>query len=163
MSRELLKRVLAECADDNSIWRISSELYCAILEYIETPEPEPVAWMSKTFPTTFAISEDIAQPARFFTPLYAEPVDQLAQIAALKHELQQADEDYVAVEEAYLQCQKDLYDETEKLSTIQSKLKPLTDEELDTLRQGQNNLNFVTLREFRVIARAVEKQHGITS
>ena len=31
----------------------------------------------------------------------------------------------------------------------------LTDEELDTMRQ-ESKLNFVTLREFRVIARAVE-------
>lgn len=39
--------------------------------------------------------------------------------------------------------------------------KPLTDEELDTLRQGAEKLNFVTLREFRIVARAVEAAHGI--
>lgn len=35
----------------------------------------------------------------------------------------------------------------------------LTDDELDKLRQPR--LNFVTLREFRIIARAVEQAHGI--
>ena len=33
----------------------------------------------------------------------------------------------------------------------------LTDEELDTMRQ-ESKLNFVTLREFRVVARAVEEK-----
>jgi hypothetical protein len=39
--------------------------------------------------------------------------------------------------------------------------KPLTDEEIDALRQGAQNLNFVTLREFKVVARAIERAHGI--
>jgi hypothetical protein len=40
---------------------------------------------------------------------------------------------------------------------------PLTDDECDKLRQDNGGqLNFVTLREFRVIARAVERAHGIT-
>lgn len=39
---------------------------------------------------------------------------------------------------------------------------PLTDEALDALRQGSQGLNFVTLREFRLIARAVEAKQGIT-
>lgn len=39
--------------------------------------------------------------------------------------------------------------------------KPLTDEEIDALRQSAQNLNFVTLREFKVIARAIERAHGI--
>ena len=41
------------------------------------------------------------------------------------------------------------------------KRKPLTDAEIDALRQGEDKLNFVTLREFRVIARAIERAHGI--
>ena len=41
------------------------------------------------------------------------------------------------------------------------KRKPLTDEDIDVLRQGEQRLNFVTLREFRVIARAIERAHGI--
>jgi hypothetical protein len=41
------------------------------------------------------------------------------------------------------------------------KRKPLTDEDIDALRQGEQRLNFVTLREFRVIARAIERAHGI--
>ena len=39
--------------------------------------------------------------------------------------------------------------------------KPLTDDDIDVLRQGEQRLNFVTLREFRVIARAIERAHGI--
>jgi hypothetical protein len=39
---------------------------------------------------------------------------------------------------------------------------PLTDEALDAMRQGNQGLNFVTLREFRLIARAVEARQGIT-
>lgn len=41
------------------------------------------------------------------------------------------------------------------------KRKPLMDEDIDALRQGEQRLNFVTLREFRVIARAIERAHGI--
>lgn len=45
------------------------------------------------------------------------------------------------------------------MSAIQ---KPLTDEELNSLRQSNGaELCFVTLRELRVIARAVEQAHGI--
>lgn len=41
---------------------------------------------------------------------------------------------------------------------------PMTDEQIDTLRQGDSGrLNFVTLRAFRAIARAVEAHHGITA
>ena len=42
-----------------------------------------------------------------------------------------------------------------------SKREPLTDDDIDVLRQGEQRLNFVTLREFRVIARAIERAHGI--
>lgn len=39
---------------------------------------------------------------------------------------------------------------------------PLTDEQLNNLRQAESGkLNFVTLLEFRIIARAVEAAHGI--
>jgi hypothetical protein len=39
---------------------------------------------------------------------------------------------------------------------------PLSDEQIDALRQQDNGaLNFVTLRQFRVVARAVEAKHGI--
>ena len=39
---------------------------------------------------------------------------------------------------------------------------PLTDEALDAMRQADNGqLNFVSLKEFRIIARAVERAHGI--
>ncbi len=39
---------------------------------------------------------------------------------------------------------------------------PLTGDQLDALRQQDNGaLNFVTLRQFRVVARAVEAKHGI--
>lgn len=47
------------------------------------------------------------------------------------------------------------------LYTAPPKRKPLTDEDIDALRQGEQRLNFVTLREFRVIARAIERAHGI--
>lgn len=50
----------------------------------------------------------------------------------------------------------------EPLYTAPPPRKPLTDEELTGLRQGKDKLNFVTLREFRVIARAIERAHGIT-
>lgn len=39
---------------------------------------------------------------------------------------------------------------------------PLTDAQLDALRQGESRLNFVTLREFRTIAMVVERALGIT-
>lgn len=45
----------------------------------------------------------------------------------------------------------------------QREREPLTDEQIDAMRQGQDRLNFVTLREFRVIARAIERAHGIRS
>lgn len=39
---------------------------------------------------------------------------------------------------------------------------PLTDAALDAMRQADNGqLNFVSLRAFRIIARAVERAHGI--
>ena len=44
---------------------------------------------------------------------------------------------------------------------LEQKRKPLTNDQLDTLRQAEGKLNFVTLREFRVIARAIEAAHGI--
>lgn len=47
------------------------------------------------------------------------------------------------------------------LYTAPPKRKPLTDEDIDLLRQGEQRLNFVTLREFRLIARAIERAHGI--
>ena len=47
------------------------------------------------------------------------------------------------------------------LYTAPPKRKPLTDDDIDALRQGEQRLNFVTLREFRVIARAIERAHGI--
>jgi hypothetical protein len=44
----------------------------------------------------------------------------------------------------------------------QPKREPLSDDELNSLRQRDNGkLNFVTLREFREVARAIEKAHGI--
>ena len=40
--------------------------------------------------------------------------------------------------------------------------KPLSEQELDAMRQADGGaLNFVTLRAFRVVARAVERAHGI--
>ena len=47
------------------------------------------------------------------------------------------------------------------LYTAPPKRKPLTDDDIEALRQGEQRLNFVTLREFRVIARAIERAHGI--
>jgi hypothetical protein len=42
------------------------------------------------------------------------------------------------------------------------KQEPFSDDTLNDLRQNDNGrLNFVTLREFREVARAVEKAHGI--
>jgi hypothetical protein len=44
----------------------------------------------------------------------------------------------------------------------QPKREPLSDDELNSLRQRDNGkLNFVTLREFREIAKVIEKAHGI--
>jgi hypothetical protein len=44
----------------------------------------------------------------------------------------------------------------------QPKRAPLNDDELNSLRQRDNGkLNFVTLREFREIAKVIEKTHGI--
>jgi len=43
MSRELLKLVIAECSDEGIRSNITTKLYGAITEYLEMPEPEPVA------------------------------------------------------------------------------------------------------------------------
>lgn len=171
MSRELLKRVIAECSDEGSRSNITTDLYCAITEYLEMPEPEPVAWAlfsKELMPTGAAyairrveiqlaqIESDLDIQDAKIRPLYTTPTDQSAQIAALKHELQQADEDYVAVEEAYLQCQKDLYDETEKLAALQAKREPLSDEEIQDIHNELPSRS--TYYEF---ARAIEAAHGI--
>ena len=57
----------------------------------------------------------------------------------------------------------DCFEGVTPLYTAPPTRKPLTDEDLDALRQGEDKLNFVTLREFRVIARAIERAHGITN
>ena len=93
---------------------------------LNKPEPEPVAWAIFRKGTMYDFSrtqpgeELLGQMGDYAIPVYTIPPDQSAQIAALKHELQQANEDYVSVEEAYLQCQKDLYGETEKLAALQA-------------------------------------------
>lgn len=97
------------------------------------------------------------------TELEKQLADQSAQIAALKHELQQADEDYVSVEEAYLQCQKDLYDETEKLAALQAKREPLTSDQVrEVYRTAFPKGPYVYTNDAFVFARMIEKAHGIT-
>lgn len=57
----------------------------------------------------------------------------------------------------------DLIEElTAENELLKNKFKPLTDEEIATLRHNDNGkLNFVTLREFKVIARVIEQAHSI--
>jgi hypothetical protein len=81
--RELLARVAFETVHNNGI---SEKLYGEIEAYLAEPvqEQEPVAWMSKTYPVTFATQKNIAQPTMFFTPLYATPPDAAKRIKQLE-------------------------------------------------------------------------------
>lgn len=88
MNRELLKEIAEVFRERRGgITWVAEPLLDKIETYLAQPEPEPVAWMSKTFPTTFAISKDVAQPEMFFTPLYTTPPDQSARIAELEDQL----------------------------------------------------------------------------
>jgi len=61
----------------------------------------------------------------------------------------------------FQQREPSLYGAVVPLYTAPPQRKPLTDKEIDALRQGAERLNFVTLREFRIIACAIERAHGI--
>ena len=51
----------------------------------------------------------------------------------------------------------------QQLAALQANRKPLSEDELDKLRQSNDGkYNYVTLREFKNIARAIEVAHGIT-
>ena len=90
MSRELLKRVIAECGDEGSRSNITTGLYSAIIEYLEQPEPEPVVWInnddldflkqSRSYKTALLFSSQVGVQI----PLYTAPPDQSARIAELE-------------------------------------------------------------------------------
>ncbi len=59
---------------------------------------------------------------------------------------------------------QDLISERDAILALRPAAEPMTEEQIDALRQGESGrLNFVTLREFRAIARAVEAHHGIAA
>lgn len=78
MNKELLKRVITECSDERSRSNITTDLYCEITEYLEMPDPEPVAWKDATYGNLHHVNYGDSMP------LYAEPVDQSARIAELE-------------------------------------------------------------------------------
>jgi hypothetical protein len=86
-----------------------------------------------------------------YSPLYTHPQpDQTALIDQLTDELNKTEAERVKWMSMAL--------------SLQPKREPINDDELNSLRQRDNGkLNFVTLREFREIAKVIEKAHGITS
>lgn len=104
MSRELLKRVIAECGDDRSGSNITPKLYGAIAEYLEMPEPEPVAWRALNFAEHGGVYayRDHDEPfvgvsgSNVGEPLYTTPPDQSARIVELKAALQLAKDMMIA-------------------------------------------------------------------
>ena len=93
-SRELLKCIIDACISKDFNYHIPANLYCAALEEIERPEPDPVAWR-RTDTARSVITENsfIADGWKidglFFEPLYTEQPDQSARISELEEELEQ--------------------------------------------------------------------------
>ena len=96
MSRELLKLVIAECSDEGSRSNITTALYCEIAEYLEMPEPGPVASINGWYggyPTVCSINGAVLPvgmalyphaPARLpLQPPHTTQIDQSARIAEL--------------------------------------------------------------------------------
>lgn len=94
MSRELLKLVLEEFGDGKSRSNISTDLYCEIEEYLEMPEPGPVASINGWYggyPTVCSINGAVLPvgmalyppaPARLpLQPPHTTQIDQSARIA----------------------------------------------------------------------------------
>ena len=158
MSKELLKRAL-EVIDQAEIYAENEDKAFALCQAIEAklskPEPEPVAWIEVGHPMDGPYDcHYMAILPKGKHHVYTTPPDQSAQIAEL-----------IAQRTMHEQIIKTAYDRCseleQQLAELQAKRKPLTDEELDAMHKDRINLNFVTLREFRVIARAIEATHGI--
>lgn len=150
MSRELLKRVIAECSDEGSHSNISTDLYCAIAEYLEMPEPEPVAYEYTSTCGNRFVKHTPPQYARNIRPLYTTPPDQSARIAEL--------------ESKYMQP-----------SGLQAKQEPLTERQIEIACSKINPEDYFEGVEFGIenhglsnvfryeeaITRAIENAHGI--
>ena len=157
MSRELLKRVIAECSDEGSHSNISTDLYCAIAEYLEMPEPEPVAYEYTSTCGNRFVKHTPPQYARNIRPLYTTPPDQSARIAELELALARANADIESVENRLIVKNQRLYEYNEKLAAMQAKREPLSDAEIDKYFLGEIR-NVGTARAF---ARAIEAAHNI--
>jgi len=85
MSRELLKLVIAECSDEGSRSNITTALYCKIAEYLEMPEPEPVAycyaWIDEDGDEVNRLGFTVPSEGFDAIPLYTSTPDQSARIA----------------------------------------------------------------------------------
>jgi hypothetical protein len=83
------------------------------------------------------------------------------QVMTLRDEVSML-ETRIAFRDAEALEQAEEIDELKARLNAMPKQEPLSDDQIDVLRHSDNGqLNFVTLREFRVIARAVEKTHKI--
>lgn len=85
MSRELLKRVIEECGDGESRSNITTDLYCEITEYLEMPEPEPVAycfaWVDEDGDEVNRLGFTVPSEGFDAIPLHTTPPDQSTRIA----------------------------------------------------------------------------------
>lgn len=161
------------------------EAAAALSAIDQAPSVEPVAWAyvpSDVWRDTI-ITQDPEQAAearrlgRVVTPLYATPQAQPAELA-MPAELDvrrillrivpgdgsglEVYAKTVADVERTLTEMSERIEELEDRATPPAVQAPLTDEQLCKLRQADNGaLNYVTLRQFRVIARATERAHGI--
>lgn len=157
MSRELLKRVIAECSDEGSRSNVSTDLYCAITEYLEMPEPEPVAWMWEDGLEVYF--ENSGDPDHNWVPLYTTPPDQSAQISELELALARANADIESVEDRLIVKNQRLYEYNEKLAALQAKREPLSDDEISNLARGNSYPG--STQKIIEYARAIETAHGI--
>lgn len=161
MSRELLKRVIAECGDKRSRSNITTSLYSAIIEYLEQPEPEPVAWMVKNHPAndTFVnftpnFNNHFEKLGCKVTPLYTTPPDQSARIANLESELRRICDIHTEEMSKY-------HDLEQQFAALQTKREPLSDDEIRDCAESENLPYFENKEEFEAFARAIEAAHGI--
>ena len=120
MNRELLKRVITECSDEGSRSNITPKLYGAIAEYLEMPEPEPVAWMWEDGLEVYF--ENSGDPDHNWVPLYTTQPDQSAQISELiaQRTLQES-----IIKSAYTACrelEERLADQSAQIAALKHEL-----------------------------------------
>lgn len=170
MSRELLKAALEYMRESQTDYDVYMCLMQDIASYLVQPEPEPVAWMCPSDPdiaTAFSWKQNdtCTTPGCFAkpVPVYTIPPDQSARIADLTSEVNK-DREYIQVlSSTVAHALIENKDIEQQLAALQAKRKPLSEDELGKLRQSNDGrYNYVTLREFINVARAIEAAHGIT-